>query len=110
MWLHLWHPQRLWALEENATESAWPRRVGWVSANVGTKRDPERSVWGGEVGSLQELNRSSQTAGVSAQEKDSNNSQRNAALHNRTRLRLLSDKPGSTLEEYERLTDKQGRG
>lgn len=74
-----------------------------------TLRGAGEVCWGGEVGSLEELNRSSQTAGVLAQEKDGNNSRRNGALHNKTRLRLLSDKASSTLEKYERLTDKQGR-
>lgn len=46
-----------------------------------------------------------------AHEKDGgNNSWRNCALHNKTRLRRLSDKAGSTLEKCERLKDKQGRG
>lgn len=71
------------------------------SANVDT---------GEELSSLQEVHRSWQTPGVFTREKDGNNSRGNCAPHNKTRLRLLSDKAGSTLEKCKRLKDKQGRG
>lgn len=85
------------------------------SRGLNTNCDDEEEVCLGRKGealwsSLETLNRSSQTPGMLAGEKNGNNSQRECALHNKTCLRLFSDKVGSTLEKpVQRQTRKRMR-
>lgn len=110
-WLRLRH---LWALSENTTQSAWLRTVGSLpppnSPTVDTEGGGQRGLFGEERKAASKNSTDPHRLRDVSQEKDGNNSWRNCALHNKARLRLLSDKAGSTLEKYEGLTDKQGRG